>query len=368
MVNSGDAPGQSYCKGGGGLAIFVDLLKPKHLTSPVSPFGSDLLIELVESNFEQNRADVQGGGIMAYSLFSTPHSTRGFTSFIFWKLYNVTFFSNSALYGSAGYFKQKATFGLDGTAVLQFKETTASNNFNFLNGLFLNEEASVFELIDISSEFYGTNTLSHNIGSALHVRSSIIFLFPLAQIIFSENTAHRGAGANFEGSPSSFFLLPNTHLEFNGNKALVQGGAVYTDHAMDILQPLNVFDCFIGVIENLTANSLLGDGITVSFSKNYAPIGSMIYGSTLETCPWAEKVPRSDSTSLYETLYRDYNSTFIFDTNPVGQEFVSTLPMHCLWMYCLMTKTRHFRSKPSLVSILISKFRCWISSTGQFQQ
>lgn len=333
----------SYCRGGAGLAIFADLVKPEHFQGPIPSPKYRVGVTVSNTAFVGNRADFQGGGVMAYSLFSTPHATWDFNGenyfSIVWRFINTVFVRNSAKYSSAGYFTQMATVSTSGSVLLIFSNLNVTrNSYVGAHGISLNldEEASAIHLKDVSCAFYGNaSTFLDNLGSAMRVESSIVVIG--VSITFHRNKAHRGGALHFSGNSPALSLYPSSSLDFINNQALIDGGAIFFDSLPvpgEILRPLNYFECFIAtpsfsVADNPDGNfGLFNHNISLSFSNNSAPLGSIIFGSSLETCPWAQNISRVDGLTLYQILQRDDNPIFIFDEEPIGQRMVSTLPAY----------------------------------------
>ena len=324
---------QSYCNGGAGLAIFLDLIKPEHFGGVISRPEHNISVEVFWSKFIMNRAMIQGGGVLAYSLFNTPRLEWANPFFLSWHFSNTKFTKNSARYGSAGYFHQMATFSWAGTVILHMCDLEISENYQFTEGN-IEAAASAIHMANLRSMFQGTSTLSNNFGSAIRFESSFAILVPQASIIFDNNYARFGGGVNILGINSGFILHNNTHLQFSNNEAIIEGGAVHYGLSFtptDIIQPLNFFGCFIGTPAFYTANTngdfgLFDSGITISFQNNTAPLGGIIYGTSLEACPWSWNISRAGNFTLYQALHTDYNSTFVFDVEPIGEKTISTLP------------------------------------------
>jgi hypothetical protein len=321
------------CSGGAGLAVYTDLVKPEHFKNSIPAAGENVVtVGVFGSRFIRNEAHSQGGGVMAYSLFTTPHSTHGVFDrgfhYIKWLIFNATFTENFAGCGSALYLKQSVDFGVSGSVLASLQDLDVSRNFNergqdsnFLSG---SEKASAFHLSGVTCNVHGSSSFSENRGSAIRVESTLLVLLNSALITFHENLAHRGGALYFTGNTPAILSFPNAGLTFNNNHAVIAGGAIYFDPygtPFDILQPLSNLGCFIYTVE---AFNFLTSNISLSFTNNTAPLGGIVFGSSLELCPWAKSIERG-TNSFYEVL-AGYNSTFKFSEMPRGENMVSTLP------------------------------------------
>ena len=334
-------PQDVYCRGGGGMAIFTDLVKPEDFLYSIPSAGEDsVVIAILDSRFTRNEAEIQGGGIMAYSFFSTPHANldvrdSGHYS-ILWYLMNTTFTENFARYSSAAYLTQFANFGVGGSVMVIIQDLDISENYNqktrnfFVNG---DEGASTVHLKEVTCSASGAITFSYNRASALRIESTVLSVFD-ASFTFYQNQAHRGGALYFSGNSPALQLFPNCALTFVNNQAVVEGGAIYYDPfgtPIEILQPINSFGCpfftiFVSALRRPYEHfGLFDTNISFSFTNNSAPLGGIMFGSTLEDCFWANNITLLDGRSLVQVL-ADYNSTFIFSENPTGENLVSTLP------------------------------------------
>ena len=329
-----DILNNTYCKGGAGLAIFTDLVKPKHFLGPILNALEDIFIRIYDTDFISNWASVQGGGVMAYSLFNSPHWSLDLNFFkIKWYFINTTFTKNSALYGSAAFFTQMVNFGYRGSVLLTFQALTMRNNYYILDtGVNIREDTCALhieKMFCVVEE--GVTTLANNIGSALRLVSSLFIILPNATIIFHGNRAYRGGGIYFRGLTPAINMHPKSNIQFISNSAVLEGGAVYYDSLSIILRPITFQECFIttpsfAFREPPHNFGIFSTGIIIKFENNSAQLGSVTFGTSLKSCPWAHNLSYGENMSVYEVLYRDYNNTFFFDQKPENSTMVSTKP------------------------------------------
>lgn len=343
--SNSDGLGVSHCKGGGGLAVFADLVKPEHLNASIPTASPNRFVNLIvsDSHFVRNRAEIQGGAVMAYSLFNTPHANQDISSpthySIVWAFTETDFVENLARYGSAAYFKQMVSFGFSGSALLLLQGVDVSRNFHdSSNSADPDEEACAVSIKSVTCTVTGRhNAFVENQGSGLRIQSSLVLLTNDSAIVFKRNVAHRGGGIFLTGNSPTLSFSPGSRAEFVENSAVIEGGAIYTDMFStppEILQPVNLNQCFFAASGYIDTENPDGDfglfssNVTISFANNTAPLGGVVYGSSLEMCAWAGVVPPLEGLSFYEALQSQYPSTFDFSNAPTGLTQFSTLPAY----------------------------------------
>ena len=324
---------RAYCRSGGGLAILTDLFKLKRLDKPVSHI-QNVSVSAYNTSFLYNEAEIEGGGLFAYSLVNSPHRVNSphlpdYYS-VEWILKSCTFDHNRARLNAAATFFQRIYHAVDGIVVLYLESVTFSKNDankkNFDYNVVGEEVSTAVSIKNVLALFGGSSLFANNRVTALHVHSTLCIFLDNLEIVFERNTARRGGAMYIEGSSPAFFMRENVTMAFRENEALLEGGAVYVDNPLLIggsLQPLDYYGC---ILHSLVPNvSLLDSGSRFEFSGNRAPVGSILFGLTLEACPWSlDMLPEGQPQLLLPYLYDNHNSTFVFDRRPVGKEQVST--------------------------------------------
>ncbi len=330
-VDTSSNIGQSRCFGGAGLAIFTDMIKPNSLHKPISNINN-VTIKVTNTLFTDNAARIEGGGVYAYSSVNSLHRVNSaFLSEYFsveWIFQECVFSHNKARFGAAASFFQRIFHGIDGIVILYFKSIVVKDNLvNDQILRVLNDDiASALSIKNVAVEFHGWSNFIDNKLTALYVVSTLIQANDNATLVFQDNSGMRGGAIYLEGTSPIFFARENVTFIFSGNEAAVEGGAIYFGspiYSVGSLQPLDFFGCFVTTPPDLIGHNLFTSGSHLMFKNNAAPIGGVIFGSTLETCPWSEQVG-AEKGMLISELYENYNSTFIFDEEPVGREKVST--------------------------------------------
>ena len=139
-------------------------------------------------------------------------------------------------------------------------------------------------------------------------------------------------------------LRNNTNVTFSKNAGAIYGGAIYSS-TVATLPSLSQVDCsiYFGHLNLLCFSTAHSDCIDITefntnviFEGNSAPLGSMVYGTTLETCPWALELRnkyelQNNNLTLFELLADEllwneskFSSPFIFDKPPNNATQVST--------------------------------------------
>ena len=311
----------AYCQGGGGLAVLTDLFKPIEEITSVQ----NVDIGITGTDFIRNEAEIEGGGLFAFSLVNSPHRSRHYFSSdyfsIKWMLSNCLFRYNLAKLSSAASFSQRIFHSIDGVAVLYLDSVTVSENRRSRDES--NKVPSAVSLDDIVTQFFGESIFRDNEITALHVVSSYCVMRHQSVLLFERNTGRRGGAMYMEGNAPEIIVSKNVTVTFRENVAETQGGAVYFGNPLSnngSLQPLDNFGC---LFRAFTGQDLFASGSKIEFFNNWAPIGQILYGTTLESCPWANSVQTTGDSLILE-LYRNFNSTFVFDEEPVGVRQIST--------------------------------------------
>ena len=345
-VREGDTLVASEVIGGAGLAIFTDLVSPSGIFKPITVPSRNNTIRIVIANtsFINNEASVEGGGLLLYSLFNTPHRTLspflgGFYTLNV-LLTNCSFDKNSAQYGAAAYALQNSVSGIEGTLQLllynvRFTNSitqATSNNFVVENNEFYRVRSAV-ALHKMYLAIFGRVECSGNSLTGLLIESSSVVLAPLSQFLVERNTGLLGGGIHLTGPGSFIAVARNATLVLQDNTATLLGGAIYVSESVvssDLLRPVDqVSGCFISPIPFTSCFleecfNITKSNISIVFSGNTAPRGSVVYGSTWSTCTWTQQYLSTDS-SIFQTLYDEVDEVEI-DLQPNSSSVVSTQP------------------------------------------
>ncbi len=332
----------NYPVQGTALSIFSDFVQPDFRVNGLKSSPSKLLV--IDCMFVNNTA--YNGVVILYSLYNLviPEKDRSGLQVLFKK---CIFYRNKAVYGPvllAVEFKGEAI--QHGTKIT-LEDIHAENNEVLLplTSVQSTTTAGVIHLNKINLTLTGDSILKHNSGSA--IKSSSCYIYFQGQVTFLNNTATYGGGMNLDRS-SVIAVLPNTSVIFSDNTAVIDGGAIHVDQTTSSPE-LYYSRCFLYFDNYFLCATLGGEycgdvtkmGVSIIFERNTALIGGMIYGSTLERCPWAIEFNKMYSPgvsfvekSLFQTFYEEVNFTspFKFDRAPNDATAVATAAVQLIAM------------------------------------
>ena len=315
---------------GGGMIINIDLIRSSQLRGEfqVEDASGSVIIDVEESRFEKNRAS-RGGGV---AIVSQYYEQRAFnrTSYRA-NFHDCSFEMNQALGGSALLVYENKISGFKpGLQVsisdCRFVRNSIQSNDKVEVG-FVND-FGVVHVRNVNVTLSGINTFDRNVATALGSVSSIINVGGMTE--FERNKAVNGAGMQLL-SESILVLLNGARLSFRANRADLFGGAIFVQ-----MNPENFTflpdDCFLYFNRpgfGLCAQSSVcpPQNASVRFMDNSARLGSVVYGSTLTTCPWVSTLEReSPNFEPRDTVYRNlrnYRRTVDYSTrsNRRGPQF-----------------------------------------------
>ena len=327
---------------GAGLAIVANIQRMG--TSDNSTPRKEYLtfVTISNTNFTNNEALQNGGGLWVHKLPNSPckmssnfhcHETN-------WIIRGCIFDNNRASQGSAGYFYQGVIRGAEGTASLTLDNVIIQDNAlgmsaKYFNTTKFNLPSSALNLENIKATFKNRLDFLFNKVTALFLRSTPIVVAKKANIIFKDNFGHRGGAIHMSGELPKIILHNYTSIIFEDNTATISGGAIHIDpptyheYGQQFWHPF-YSSCFIS--PPLTTNcrkqycfNISNTLSKVRFINNTAPVGGAIYGSTLESCLWAQQLNKSSNESIYEAL-QDVSGFLEFNPNPDSSYIISTLP------------------------------------------
>ena len=319
-------------QGGAGVAILDDLTSPYSAQSRPTVHDKDVSINIEFCDFTNNTG-YAGAGVYVYSVSTaTIQNDSDATAVI---CTHCRFRSNNATLGPAFFASaQKFQHFTPGIHVY-FSNITAVENFLaplIANSRFrsVSDSSAVIDIRRVSVTM-DTINISKNCGTGLVGTRALFWIS--GNITIAYNTGEFGGGMRLI-TYAPIILQPNSSIVFENNTGLVRGGALYVDLQDD--PTLYYEDCFL-FFENLniircqsTSRSTLEQtGITIRFSGNNAPVGSIVYGSTLSTCCWARALREAEDDfngTTFEFLNATVPEVFQFDSPPTGVEKITTLP------------------------------------------
>ena len=296
----------SYITTGQGITIVTDISFPSSNNYPSIPIGINNYI-IRNCIFTENVA-FSAAAVFIYSGYITITPNLIPNIILFDK---CIFSENKAHIGSAVYLIEQKNSGVQLGIHIILKDSEIYNNALLTSEVGFSStsttSSSIIEILSVHVSLCGITRFANNNGTPIHARSSVLHID--GEAYFTNNTGALG-GALGLMSGSFLIINKNSHVNFFRNQAFYYGGAIYTEY-MGSDYAGNYFDCYLffdkidlkcarfkNCIDPTTLN------ITVSFNLNQASTADVVYGSTLETCPWVDKLRTScnSSSSVYDLL------------------------------------------------------------------
>uniref|UniRef100_A0A1X7UTP4 Right handed beta helix domain-containing protein n=1 Tax=Amphimedon queenslandica TaxID=400682 RepID=A0A1X7UTP4_AMPQE len=296
---------------GQGVMIIVDIIFPPTQQAPYITGNNSISIE--NCHFRNNIA-LSGSALLYLSRYAV--AIPSVTSYSL-RLKDCSFEYNKAYFGGAVYLMEDKYRGTqEGTRVLFQNCKFMHNKLRAIHNGFTStsvQSSSILDAVALDLSFIEYNSFLNNTGTPLHTTRGIIHMHDT--VLIANNTGVYGGAMGL--SSSSYLILHNNSATIlANNSAFLHGGAIYFTF-ISTNDAINYFDCFIFLTE-LNAFAVydfnISDlNITVRFDSNVAPIATQIYGSTLQTCVWANRfVDQTNITSVYYYLEK----VGIFQFNP----------------------------------------------------
>ena len=305
----------------GGVLVLKDLVVPSRLW-PGNLSHPNTLVFL-RSKFTSNSGFL-GSGILITSEYSViPNLVDSIV------LDSCQFEDNTATTGSALYISESKYNGLQTGLIVTIQNCTFVNNtinrslVGAPSGVFATVQASLVNITIRDSSFLGNN------GTAVGGLSSLIILE--GDVRFHSNTALAG-GALSLVSASIALVKRNSNISFANNTASISGGAIYGDYYYGQSNLGSSYDCYIqfdAIYLSCNVEYMCPDlttfNITMTFSNNKATLGGSLYGSTLDSCPWATLIKNQLNLngSILELVF-DKGIIFQSGQSPNSSSVIST--------------------------------------------
>ncbi len=317
---------------GGGLAFFCDFVRPFNHTGVDQTRDSSVNFIVSQTTFRRNQAYI-GGAVMIESLYFPVDGI--IPDFVLFR--SCVFEDNFAFLGSAMYLMEAKRSGAQLGLYFVLDNTTMSGNSVYpydsteIQSIDVADSSSVIDATSVNVTLQNSS-FTGNIGSVVRTVETILHL--AGTVVFANNTGTFGGALRLLAV--SFLIIRNhSDITFRNNIAEVAGGAIYV-YYLNSLPNIAYFDCFLFFdklepfcFNDIDCVNISDTGSKVRFVGNSAKVGSIVYGSTLEKCPWGEVVRSSGNftnMSLFEILYQHYSHILSFDKAPVTIDQVTTLP------------------------------------------
>ena len=314
----------SYATTAAALYFIKDLSHPTTQSfTQVEQFAPNTLF-LQNCNITANRAS-SAGALLIQSLYSTstPVSSTSHDMVIF---DSCTISENEALLGAAIYMVEAKQSGAQpGLSVVLRNVVFKKNRILYETPgsvLTLSKTASsaAIEAQAINITIEGESLISENYATALRAVSSLLYLGD--RVVFCNNSGSFG-GAMHLVSSTYLILKNNSYARFENNTGAVQGGAFYINLLAN-LPDLYYQDCFLyfNEIDILCYAPAICPNveeldIKLDLIDNKSPIGSLMFGSTLDTCPWSFDLKKDyGDRPVLDIMYYNLSYMFNFSTPP----------------------------------------------------
>ena len=321
----------TYDVTGSALGVLNDFARPEN----AEPARGNTRVEpnmlnIYDSNFTANRA-ISAGAVIIHSQYSS----RLGGSHLRILFDNCTFRNNSALLGGAMFIQEQKYTGAQPGLEVVMKDTVVTENEIFKPvGLSIASPAKASAVVDLTAvnvTITGNSIFSNSKGGAIRCVSSLLYLE--GNVTFENNAGLLG-GALQLITASFLIIRNNTHVIFHNNSGVITGGAIYVNYLASLPRVSFTYaDCFLffNTLDTFCLTGELCQNISESnfrldFIDNTAPFGSLIYGSTLETCFWGIILKQEYHTnmSLFELLHDYFSEKFNFSSAPNNTGAVST--------------------------------------------
>ncbi len=327
----------SYPVIGSAVSVYTDFVQPTFSVFDLR-VPSPSTVNIRDCDFVNNTAFT--GVIAIFSLYNLvlPEKDR---SELQVHLERCTFKNNKAVNGPVLYAIEYKGLPTQKGINVTLEDIEAVNNevLSPSDALQSPMTSGVIHVNQINITFTGNTSLKQNSGTAVRGTSSTIYL--QGTVLIHNNTAAYGGGMNLDGL-LTVILTNNATVYFTNNSGAVAGGALFIEFVTSAIA-YRYNDCFMyfndGILCSLLGGEACSDvtksGVRIVFEGNTAQLGGMIYGSTLETCPWAHNF-RSKYTPgiqftekrLFQIFYdgeeMNFTSPFLFDRSPNDTADVAT--------------------------------------------
>ena len=322
---------------GAGLGVLLDLSNPNILSKLHFPIDTSVLVNVSGTNFTDNKGLVGGGALVKTAY--TPLADLFETNVIFCSCY---FERNFAAIGAAIHLQESTThtFALSGK-YFRLEDVHILGSIVYIADQTIvpfSEASAAVEAFSVNLTISDKSEISHTQGTGIHSTGSLITI--KGDVTFVGNSGLYGGAVRLE-SASILLIANHSNVWFINNSAAIQGGAIYSKYAtvLTSYQPVDCFLYFGDQVDVLciadiafNCSDIAKVNSTIKFSGNTAPMGSIWFGSTLETCPWAspfrQQYAPNVNTTLLEIFYEqdslNITTPFHFDVAPDSAKVVTT--------------------------------------------
>ena len=306
------------------IAFFNDVRQPENatVTNP-SSFNRNITFSLLNSNFTNSVEIFAGSTLLIYSNYLSDIISNSVLNV---SIDGCIFSENSATVGSAMAIYEHKTNGFSLGMQVSIKDSHFINNKVITTNqdavFATSQSASTVNIRSVNFTLHGNCSFVDNVGTGIKAETSVIGVN--GNVTFLRNTGING-GALALITYSYLIMNRNSSIYFIKNEARIGGGAIYVnENGIGSYLIGGFVDCFIhfaydDFIVCDDCSNLNSYGVIVKFQGNVAAYtGSVVSGSSLATCPWAQQLRKRDNfnRSVFQILAEDFPSVFIFDQPP----------------------------------------------------
>ena len=316
---------------GSPVAFFNDVRLPSSINYGPYRENRDTSISFMNSNFTNSRQDVRHSMIIYSNYYSAVSNNEQVV-----KIYvdKCRFTGNRAYVGAAILVYEFKLSGFNVGMQVSIKDTDFTNN-EIINAdpdatITIAQSAGIVDIRNVNVTLSGNCSFIDNAGTALRAESSLVGVN--GNITFLRNIGING-GAMHLVEYAYLIMNRNSSLHFIENDARISGGAIYVnENGLNSYLIGGFVDCFVHfaydnfiLCDNCT--DLNSYGVQIKFSGNRAQFsGSIVSGSSLATCPWAQSLIEENSQRpLFEILAEEYPDVFEFDEPPNNPTLVRSI-------------------------------------------
>ena len=311
---------------GGGLAILTDLW---YRDSDVG----DVRIIVEGCTFQANSLQI-GGAVVAFAPFIIGESSTDIRNHI--NFTGCDFLANHATYGSAVYISTLQGPVVPTGPLYTFDDCkfTGNSGESAHEATTSSQGSGALHIVNVAIVLRNS-WITRTTGSAIWADTAYTVIE--GTVTMTENSALYGGGITITGF-GFIIMRDNSQLIIESNAAARVGGGVYYSTAGRIAESDSNYDCFLffGSRDPLCHDcTFQGMNVSIAIMRNHAVLGSVMFGSLLDSCPWSYNLTapygpggRNKShtiQTLYEEEYAQYfnfspdlNETGAVNTQPVS--------------------------------------------------
>lgn len=294
---------KDYLFAGGAIGVAVNFFRPQEFVEfPCTENHRNVMINIIGCSLENNKA-FAGGGI----IIRLHHQTCTTSDIPVVNIVGCTFSGNIAMLGAAMYVDDTRKHGADLGSYILLSDTEIVDSHLEQDDYQYSVRDTSAAVVLLSTSLVVTElvTIANTGGTGLEAQGALIIV--QGTLMIADNVGVYGGGMKLVDL-SAVLMMEHSDLTIINNTAILYGGGIYVDFLKGSPTIIDA-DCFLyfGLIDIYCK---LGDCVDfetfnahLEITNNSAKQGEIVYGSTLETCPWAKS----------QNVFRMLNESFLFD-------------------------------------------------------